>query len=98
MNLRKRPIPFARIAFALCAVLLLSIPPTRPAYAALALSIGNPGLDHFRSDEPAQETDSVCPNCLRTLRGAAPLDTSHAAGVRCARALDWKSRAGPFPI
>jgi len=51
MNLRKRSIPFARIAFALCAALLLiSMSAAWPAYAGLAVSIGNPGLDHFDSD------------------------------------------------
>ncbi len=51
MNLRNRSIPFSRIPFAFCAALLLfSMTAARSAYAGLAVSIGNPGLDHFDSD------------------------------------------------
>ena len=51
MNVRKRSLPFARITSALCAALLLiSMSAAWPAYAGHAVSIGNPGLDHFDSD------------------------------------------------
>jgi len=50
MKLRKRSIPRATITFALCAMLLLSMAAARSANAALDVTIGNPGLEHFDSD------------------------------------------------
>ncbi len=50
MKLPKRPQLFSEFLFALCVGLLLSTISPRPVQAALALSIGNPGLDHFDSD------------------------------------------------
>ncbi len=51
IKLRQRSLSFHYAIFGICAAsLLLAMALAHPAYASLALSIGNPGLDHFDSD------------------------------------------------
>jgi hypothetical protein len=50
MKLSSRSSLSYRVILALCASFLLCLLAARPALAALALSVGNPGLEHFDSD------------------------------------------------
>jgi len=100
MNVGIRSIGFFTSTFAFgAAMLLVAMVSARPAYAALALSIGNPGLEHFDSDggvelnfgltdESGQPVGNLKPENVKVLEDGKPAKIIDFRGVGQGRPVD----------
>ncbi len=99
MNLRNRSIPFSRIAFAFCAALLLfSMTAARSAYAGLAVSIGNPGLDHFDSDAGVELNFGLTDNSGQPVGNLKPENVKVFEDGKQAKIIDFRGVGQGRPV
>lgn len=99
MNLRNRSIPFSRIAFAFCAALLLfSVTAARSAYAGLAVSIGNPGLDHFDSDGGVELNFGLTDNSGQPVGNLKPENVKVFEDGKQAKIIDFRGVGQGRPV
>ena len=99
MNLRNRSIPFSRIAFAFCAALLLfSMTAARSAYAGLAVSIGNPGLDHFDSDGGVELNFGLTDNSGQPVGNLKPENVKVFEDGKQAKIIDFRGVGQGRPV
>jgi hypothetical protein len=100
MNFRIRSIGSSSVTLALCAALLVAMTlAARPAHAALALSVGNPGLEHFDSDggvelnfgltdENGQPVGNLKPENVKVFEDGKPAKIIDFRGVGQGRPVD----------
>src|SRR5271166_264885 len=98
MNVRNRSIPFSPIAFALCAALLLSMTAARSAYAALAVSIGNPGLEHFDSDGGVELNFGLTDNGGQPVGNLKPENVKVFEDGKQAKIIDFRGVGQGRPV
>jgi hypothetical protein len=99
MNLRKRPILFSRPALALCtSMLLIAIAAALPAYAGLALSIGNPGLDHFDSDGGVELNFGLTDNSGQPVGNLKPENVKVFEDGKQAKIIDFRGVGQGRPV
>src|SRR5579863_258904 len=99
MNSRKRSIWFAPTAFVLCAFLLaITMLAARPAYAGLAVSIGNPGLDHFDSDGGVELNFGLTDNSGQPVGNLKPDNVKVFEDGKQAKILDFRGVGQGRPV
>jgi hypothetical protein len=99
MNLRQRSIRFARITFAFCAsMLLVAIAASLPAFAGLAVSIGNPGLEHFDSDGGVELNFGLTDNSGQPVGNLKPENVKVFEDGKPAKIIDFRGVGQGRPV
>ena len=98
MNPRKSSISFIPIAFAVCAMLLCSMTAVRSAYAALAVSIGNPGLEHFDSDGGVELNFGLTDNGGQPVGNLKPENVKVFEDGKQAKIIDFRGVGQGRPV
>src|SRR3984957_2883954 len=105
MSHPKRSIPVVSPALGLCtmmlllaAMLLLSMMSARPAHAALAVSIGNPGLEHFDSDGGVELNFGLTDNGGQPVGNLKPENVKVFEDGKPAKIIDFRGVGQGRPV